>query len=389
MERRKKILFIITKSNWGGAQRYVYDLATSLPRAQYDIAVACGGTGLLVEKLRAENIPVFEVKSFQRDISIRKELSSVSELWKLYKTFRPDIVHLNSSKAGGIGALTARCVGIQKIIFTAHGWPFWEPRNILQKSLIAFFSWLSVLFTHVTICISESDARTGRRMPFVSRKIRLIRNGIAPYIPLRRDEAREALFDRAVLDEHAHDVWVLTNAELTRNKNHTAGIDAVCAYNASAAQKIFYVCMGDGELHNSLAAHIKKNDAEKNVAMIGFVQNGSRYYNAFDIFLLPSRKEGVPYVLLEAGIAGLPCVAGNVGGIPEVMTHEKSGLLIRPDSVEEIKKALENLCKDAVLRQRLGAGLHEKVTHLYSTETMLTETQRVYEEHTPPIDKVV
>ncbi|MCR4274737.1 MAG: glycosyltransferase [Candidatus Campbellbacteria bacterium] len=378
MNGRKKILFVITKSNWGGAQRYVYDIATSLPTSEFEVAVACGGNGLLVSMLREKNIPVFEIKSFQRDISFRKEFSSLFELWKLYKMFKPDVVHLNSSKAGGVGAFVARLAGIQKILFTAHGWPFWEQRNMAQKILIVFFSWLTIVFTHKTICISEYDVRIGQRMPFVKNKIHLIRNGIAMYEPLQRDIARLKLFDQTVIEEHAHDIWVLTNAELTPNKNHLRAIDAVIAYNQSASEKIFYVCMGDGELRETLSVHIKKNNAENYIVMLGFVPRGYLYYGAFDIFFLPSLKEGVPYVLLEAGIAGLACIAGNVGGIPEVITHEKSGLLVTSSNTEELKKALQNLCKNETKRSRFGAGLKKTIAEQYSKDEMLTQTKRVY-----------
>src|SRR5690348_6940862 len=109
----KKILYVITKSNWGGAQRYVFDLATHLP-AGYEPVVALGGTGgagagtgLLAEKLKAAGIRVVYVQAFMRDISVTKDLGALAELTRLFKKERPDAVHLNSSKAGGVGALAA------------------------------------------------------------------------------------------------------------------------------------------------------------------------------------------------------------------------------------------------------------------------------------------
>jgi glycosyltransferase involved in cell wall biosynthesis len=137
--------------------------------------------------------------------------------------------------------------------------------------------------------------------------------------------------------------------------------------------------MGDGELHNELSAHITKNNTEKQIALLGFVQNGSIYYNAFDIFFLPSLKEGVPYVLLEAGIAGLPCIAGNVGGIPEVIENEKSGLLVTPSNTNDLKKAFENLCRNEPLRIELGTALKKNVTEWYSKKQMFEETEYLYQ----------
>ena len=388
MNTRKKILFVITKSNWGGAQRYVYDMATALPSQEYEVAVACGGDGTLVSRLKEKDVPVFEIKSFQRDISLKKEISALFELWKLYTTLKPDVVHLNSSKAGGLGACVARIAGVPNIIFTAHGWPFWEPRNILQKSLIAFFSWLTIICTHTTICISKADAEIGQRMPFVRRKIQLIRNGIAPYEPLVRDIARGKLFDQQTIEEHSNDIWVLTNAEFTPNKNHKRAIDVVLSYNTTAQRKIFYVLIGQGELEEETAQYIIAKNAEQHICMLGFVQNAALYYCAFDVFFLPSLKEGVPYVLLEAGIAGLACIASRVGGIPEVIVHEKSGLLVSPLQTEDLKKALGDMCKNDTLRIEMGTLLKKEVLENYSSERMIAQTTRVYTTiPVQPIDK--
>src|SRR3990167_2305563 len=107
----KKILFVITKSNWGGAQRYVYDLATALHKGQFEVVVAFGGTGeagahpgLLAERLKEVGVRTIFIESFTRDIGIFRDVSAFFELLRVIKKERPDVLHLNSSKAGGIGS---------------------------------------------------------------------------------------------------------------------------------------------------------------------------------------------------------------------------------------------------------------------------------------------
>lgn len=114
---KKRILYVITKSNWGGAQRYVYDLATGLPKDHFAISVACGGQGLLKDKLEIAGIKIIPIPYFQRDINITKEFYSFVELIKIFRTEKPDIIHLNSSKAGVIGALAAF---VYKLITNTH-----------------------------------------------------------------------------------------------------------------------------------------------------------------------------------------------------------------------------------------------------------------------------
>jgi len=170
MQRKQKILYVITKSNWGGAQRYVFDLATSLDKNLFDVVVVCGGNGLLKEKLQSENIKVVSLKTLERDINIKKELLSAKELYKIFKTEKPDIVHLNSSKAGAIGAFVARIVGIKKIIFTAHSWAFNENRSFYSKIIIEFIHWLTVFLSHKTIAVSESVKKQISHLPFIKTK---------------------------------------------------------------------------------------------------------------------------------------------------------------------------------------------------------------------------
>ena len=102
-----KILYVITKSNWGGAQRYVYDIATSLDKEMFDAVVACGGNGPLAIKLREAGIRVITIPLLQRDINIIKEFLSLFALIKIFNREQPDIIHLNSTKIGGLGAVAA------------------------------------------------------------------------------------------------------------------------------------------------------------------------------------------------------------------------------------------------------------------------------------------
>src|SRR5688572_22606349 len=113
---KKKILYIITKSNWGGAQKYVHDLATGLPKEQFDVAVAFGhaspeatqakrGTGSLKERLDVAGIRTISIPRLGRDIQLIDESAVFFSLVKLIRNEKPDVIHLNSPKIGGLGAL--------------------------------------------------------------------------------------------------------------------------------------------------------------------------------------------------------------------------------------------------------------------------------------------
>lgn len=302
---KKKILFVITKSNWGGAQRYVYDLATTLPKDQFDVRVAFGEPGLLAKKLDAARITTCPISGLQRDVSLSADVKSFFELLHLSRAQKPDVVHLNSTKAGGVGALAARLAGVPRVIFTVHGWPFLEDRSVVAKAFIWIASWFTVLLCHKVICISDYDLRVAKRMPFVGDKIVRIYNGISP-MSFGTGEKIRCAFPPGV---------TITGiiGELTRNKNQIALIE-----EAKDNPNMYVAIVGSGEDYSMLEEQIKKYGLGDHVKLFGFLP-AEEVLRGFDVFALPSLKEGLPYVLLEAKVVGLPIVANRVGGVSEIL----------------------------------------------------------------------
>ncbi len=301
-----KILFVITKSNWGGAQRYVYDLAMRLKQEDVTVAVALGGTGALQQKLKAAGISVIPLKSVQRDLSVTADIGGFFSLYKTMRSYKPDVVHLNSSKAGGLGALAARLSGVPRIIFTVHGWPFAEKRSIVWRLFAFLGSWATALFSHVVIVVSKNDLRIGKRLPLCGAKMHLIYNGID--IPMRFESGEKI---RTAFPPGVRITGTI--GELTRNKNHIALVE-----QAKCDPHLFVAIVGEGEDRARLEMKIKEYGLGTRVKLFGFIPS-NEVMRGFDVFALPSLKEGLPYVLLEAKAAGLPIVANRVGGVGEIL----------------------------------------------------------------------
>lgn len=369
--RKTKILFVITKSNFGGAQHYVYDLARKLPQEKFEAVLACGGTGALVEKLAAARIRTILVPSLVRDVSLFRDLASFFALWKVFCIEQPDVVHLNSAKASGLGALAARFAGIPNIVFTAHGWAFNEGRSFFSRTAIKLLSWLTVILTHKTIAVSEAVRRDTQNWPFIGNKVATIHNGTEGVSFLSREEAREELL--LPLDSFV----IGTTAELHPNKGLAYAIEAI-AKLLSKNPNVYYIVLGDGEEKARLNALVEAQGLHGRVLLPGFMNDASRYLKAFDCFLLPSIKEGLPYVILEAGLAKLPVTTTTVGGIPEIINNQETGILVPPHDTTALEKALDQLIASPALRTSLGASLHEKVTHDFSLDRMVFETTSIY-----------
>jgi glycosyltransferase involved in cell wall biosynthesis len=374
---KKKILYVITKSNYGGAQRYVYELATRLPKETFEVVVAFGGSGILKEKLETAGIKTETIKSFERDINIFKECISLFELYRLIRKIKPDIVHLNSSKAGGTGALAARLLGVPHIIFTAHGWAFLEKRNFVWKSLVWFLSWITALLVHTVIVVSHYDY-VHTRMPFIKKKVTLVHTAVPSISFKSREEARAILFPELIRTQHTTALWLVSTSEHTHNKNLFSVIDALVIHNAIQTQKIFLTLMSDGELRKDLERYAQSHAVHDTVFFTGYVDDARSYLKAFDIFVLPSLKEGLPYGLLEAGAAGLACIASRVGGIPEIIENAKTGFLTNPLQPETLTQALRSYTENPNLRDAHGRELQKHIAHTFTQKTLFEQTCALY-----------
>src|SRR3989338_2585314 len=273
---RKKILYIITKGTWGGAQRYVFDLATSLPQGEFEAGVVLGGNGLLAKKLAAKNIQTLAIPTLQRDISLLKDIGTFFVLLRIFKSERPNIIHLNSSKAAALGALAARIAGIRRIIFTVHGWPFNEKRGRFWRSCTWLVSYLTALLSTEVTVITSLDFKQAKAMPLVSEKTHLIPNGITMPEFLSREEAREKL----LLPQNSLVIGSL--GELTQNKGYPELV-TVASKLLQEGQDFLLAIIGEGEARATISDQILKNPVlNGRVILLGFQEDARAYLNAFD-----------------------------------------------------------------------------------------------------------
>lgn len=375
LEKKIKVCYVITKGVWGGAQKYVYNLATKLPKDKYDVMVVTGEGKTLKEKLEKENIRVLTIENLKRDMSIVSEIKSFFALFWILVKNRPNVLHLNSPKAGGIGGVIGRILFIKKIIFTAHGWTFNENRPVLQNALILFFSWVTIFLCHEVIVIAPREEEQAKDLPFInSRKIILIRNGIEEINFKEREISRQKLFSLTSTAQAEDAVVIGTIAELHKNKGLEYALDAV----RKIQTPFKYIIIGEGEERKNLENLIKKYNLEEKVYLVGSVDKASEYLKAFDIFILTSIKEGLPYTILEAGLAKIPVIASSIGGIPDIIENGKSGILVTRARPGEITRALEYMMDKPNERKIFAENLKNKVEKDFSLNQMLVKTEKLY-----------
>jgi glycosyltransferase involved in cell wall biosynthesis len=365
----QNILYIVTQPIFGGAQKYVHDLALSLVKTgRFTVQVAIGyakntGDQAWLSDLKKERIKIWQLYHLRRRLSVWHDVLAFFELIKLYRNSRPSIIHLNSSKAGALGAVAAFFYPHASVVYTIHGLVLNEPLNLGRK----IYYWLAELFSakfkDAIICVSKFDEQSVLKWHVAPlHKIRVIYNGL-DYTTLNllaRPDARYKLKQIMInqisdsgLDQDL--VLIGTIAGLFKTKGLTYLIKAAqIVISDNSDRKIKFIIIGDGPDRQFLTNLISSYRLEGYVYLVGAVKAASQYLPGLDIFVLSSVKEGLPYTILEAKAAGRPIVATRVGGVPELIEADKSGLTVEPKTVDQLARAINTLLEDKNLAVRLS-----------------------------------
>jgi glycosyltransferase involved in cell wall biosynthesis len=369
-----KILYIITQADGGGAQNYTLALAKHFNgaiaaghRAGSDSASNEAGK-LFIDAQRA-GLKTFELKHLKRKIDPWQDVLAVWEIRELIKTYEPDIVHLNSSKAGILGSFAA--IGLKKkTVFTAHGFIFNELLSTGVKNFYLSLEKIASGYRDHIITVSEADRKSALKIGLIKAdKITTIHNGIGQINFLPRDDAKKQL------NLFADKFIFGCVANFYKTKGVGILIDAVSMLNDEIKNHCQFIVIGDGSEFENFKLKIENLHLQGNIKLLGKMENASKYLHAFDCLIMPSRKEGLPYALLEAMQAGLPIIATNVGGIPEALGD--AGILIDPENPQALAEAIVKIADDQEKRSVLSRLARERAS-LFTEEKMFAETEEVY-----------
>lgn len=362
-----KILYFITQADGGGAQKYVLDLAE-----HFKGAIAAGTEAdLLFTQATQRNIKTFPLRHLKRAPHPWHDILAIFEIIRLIKQENPDIVHLNSSKAGFLGSIAGKLAG-KKTVFTAHGFFYFKRAAWYIKIIYTILEWIASKFRDIIIAVSEEDRQQGISHHLLpAARIITIHNGI-PIVPfLSKEEAKQKL-------GLSSDKIILGNiAQLYKRKAIDVLIQAVNLLPQNEQTKIQTVVIGEGPDREIFQKEIDDKKLNHIFLLPGFKPQAVTLLKAFDVFVLSSRREGFPYVLLEAMQAGLPIIATRVGGNAEAL--EKAGIIVDPEDPQALALAIKTVLNNSDLRQELSKKSANRST-LFSLENMFVKTEKVYKQ---------
>lgn len=385
MKDKPVLVYIITKSSWGGAQKYVYDLAVAFT-AHYDVHVICGenefGTdNTFTSLLQQSGITVHQLSHMRKEVSLLQEYRSYRQIKNILRRIKPDVVHLNSSKMAIVGSWAAWWSGINQIVYTAHGFPFVDTsRSVWKNKIIEWATRLGLIAVDAVITISQREYNIVDGWIESRHKKHLIYNGLKPVDFLDPQDAQGRLSENLpdpIREKINRGAVVLGSvAELRPNKGVSVLIEALS--QLSSGQDWVYLHMGTGSEHQTIEEQIQQSGLSDCVCLCGFIKEASRYLKAFDMFVLPSLQEGTPYGIVEAAQAELPVVATQVGAVGEMVTDGISGKVVLPHEATELARAIDWMLDHPQERQVYARKLHTQSAQRFDFQTMINQTQAVY-----------
>lgn len=383
----KKILYLITQTKWGGAQKYVLELAQHFAKNN-EVHIAYGATQDINEKFitlaKQHNIRTIPIKKLVRQIDVSQDLFAVPEILKILNQGSYNLLHLNSSKAGFLGSVAAQIHNLNplntklRVIYTAHGFVFNEPLKPYLKKLYKFSETFSTSLQHLIIAVSKYDKASAIDNKICSpHKIFVVHNGINPsnYNFLEKDEARKKL----ELDSQKN--YFGTIASFYPDKGHHYLIEAIKILqeqNSPLLKKYNWILIGSGPEQIKITKQIQENNLTSYIKIIEAQDNDWQYLKAFDCFILPSVKEGLPYTILEAGLAQIPVIATAVGGVPEIITDLVNGLLVATANPPALVSAIEKIVSKQALAQKLVTNNYQNIQDNFSLTNTLEKTEELY-----------
>lgn len=360
-----KIMHVMLSLDYGGAEKVATNLINKMSQDRYDFSVCTlDRLGSASHGLNSNT----RIECANRVSGL--DLQLPFRMAKIIRKFSPDIVHAHNCTALLYGALAARLAGVKKIVVTQHGSIADESNKV--KSVLKLYSGLIskniAVSKTVETCIKNIYEPAGA-------KTELIINGIDEDYYSKIAGANNNL--KADLGIKGNEFVIGHVARLSPEKDQTTLIRAFAkVLERSKAVKLIIV--GDGPLRKSMETLSTELGIADKVIFAGFQDNIRSFLNIFDIFVLPSIREGTSLTLLEAMAMELPVIATDVGGNPDIVINNETGLLVPSKDIDALSGAILKLHNYSLLRNKMGKAGRARVDRNFSLRAMTEKYDTIY-----------
>lgn len=376
MSDAKRIVLAVTLAEQGGVQEFLLKFASHLLAQGHEVTLIAGEGSWLFEQAAAKGIPMRNVKHLGRSIRVWRDVRAFFAVRSVLRELQPDAIHLNSTKMGVLGAFAARSVGIKRVVYRIGGWVFLEPLSPLVKMVYRFIERLSAAWKDYIVCVHPGDLRVAEALNILPRKqLKVIPNGIDLDVfrgkLLSRKEARAALIPTSIGETPLFG----TIANFFPAKDLLGYLDA-CTLVHKRFPEALFVLIGDGPERLAFEEKRRALHLEQVVLLPGQLPQASRFLKAFDVFVLPSAKEGMSWALLEAMAASLPCLATQVGA-NEWLLAPDAGVLVPALDPKTLAERMCFLLESRAVAAAYGVSACARIERDFPLRTTLEENEKI------------
>lgn len=362
--RRVKVLHLLASLPVGGAEDLVAAIVRGLDPERFAAGVAClGFPGPVGEELRAAGYPVHYLGLEVKHTSMWRLVAAVR---RLLKELQPDILHTHLYHPNLYGRLAALGLGIPVVAAVHNSYTRVKfHRRVWNFLLGRAADRILVGSAQVRDDVRHYDGVPASRLLLLPYGIRLDELGSS----LSRQEARQAL--------QVSGFVMGAVGRLEEQKGHAYLLEALAQVRQDLPEATL-VLVGDGRLRQDLEGRVRELGLAERVRFLGTRRDLPLIYRALDLFVQPSRWEGLPLALLMAMGAGLPVLATRVSGVREVINDGVNGRLVEPEAPQALARVLLELYRQPETRVRLGAAAQCTIRENYSLEAMLARLEKLY-----------
>jgi len=355
-----KIVHVITKGDFGGAQTHVIELAIAQHHDGAEVAISAGSDGPAMDRARAGGVDVTILTHLGRAVAPRADVAAVRALRSVFRSGQPDIVHCHSSKGGLLARIAARRERVPSV-YTAHGFPFQRAAPLVQRSLSLAGEWVGGHFGDAVICLTDEEADLARRWHIArSEEIFVVPNGLPDIQAVSRDTS--------------NDVPAMVMVARFFPPKMQRELAAVLSTMTDIPWSITFI--GDGPRFDEWGETVASTLGDR-AHVLGHRDDVEELVAACDIAILWSKYEGMPIALLEAMRAGLACVASDLPGVRCLFGDPPVGLLAATD--HDLEQALRRVLTSIETRRELGRAARHRFESAFTIGEMMRGVGEVYE----------
>ena len=354
---KKKILHIVTLSRWGGAQQVCLDIAVESSK-DHEVAVACKPGGRLVTEAKKDGIKIIENKWLKRELCPLYDLIALISLIVHIISNGYQVVHCHSTKAGIIGRIASALCFCDKTIFTVHGWGFNNKEYSKVGKVLRVVEYIMSLLTDVLVCVSKYDYNHGKKIGIGEQKLTIIHNGANVSSDLRNNSfkvppKKRILFIGRMVKQKAP-LRVVKVAKKISQKDQTISVTMV----------------GRGPLMGACEEKAHEENIYGMFNFVGHTDQVEKYLESSRLLLMLSRWEGLPLTAIEALFAGKPVFSTDVGGMSEIITNTKNGILFDSYDPSTISEKILKYINDENFMLKVYRNNKRKAEAQFSLEKM-------------------